>query len=470
MRRYLIEKQKSLDELVLEYEVASQGGTVPFFEETVFCELSKYFGDHQEMGKAHSVLTDGLTLHPESSELYLRRAELLLQNEQFAEAGEWLETAMTVFPDDDGLKFLFRAEAWSKLKKTDRALAALRDFREAAPNQTVTRESQSCAMLFEQLKNVCQRFRHLQNTLLDEPENEEALEQLWLCVEVSGEHEESVRLHEHLIDLNPYSWRAWFNLGTAYEGLEEHDAALEAYEYAYLIRPDFKLAYEAFASLAFREEKFKFALRAYQEMSERVEPEATTFVRIGECYEKMGDLRIACAFYKQAIGQDAACAEANFRLGECFLIEKKVELAADYFKKAVDLKKESDEYHAALAEVYVLLDDVRNAKRHFKKATNLAPDETKTWIQFASFLMQRGEFDGAFEVLEDAELNSFGIELTYCRAACLFLMKNRADAFDALGDALADDFEMHDSLFDLAPSLLNDSEVLGFIATNRPEN
>ena len=86
MSHHSIEKQTGLDDLVFEYEVASQKGAVPFFEETVFCALADYFEKIRQLGKAQSILTDGITQHPQSSELCLRRAELLLQNSQLDEA------------------------------------------------------------------------------------------------------------------------------------------------------------------------------------------------------------------------------------------------------------------------------------------------------------------------------------------------------------------------------------------------
>ena len=86
-----------LDDLVFEYEAASQTGAVPFFEETVFCALADYFEKIRQLGKAQSILSDGLTQHPHSSELCLRRAELLLQNGQMDEARHWLEKAAGIF-------------------------------------------------------------------------------------------------------------------------------------------------------------------------------------------------------------------------------------------------------------------------------------------------------------------------------------------------------------------------------------
>ena len=47
-------------------------------------------------------------------------------------------------------------------------------------------------------------------------------------------YEECVTLHEQIIDENPYSCVAWYNLGLCHSYLGNYEDALEALEFSYL--------------------------------------------------------------------------------------------------------------------------------------------------------------------------------------------------------------------------------------------
>ena len=73
----------------------------------------------------------------------------------------------------------------------------------------------------------------------------------------------------------------------------------------------------------------------------------------------------------------------------------------------------------------------------------------------------------ALNTLDEAEMMSEGTELLYCRVACLFQLGRRKEGLFLLGQALTDNFDMHDALFDLQPDLETDNEVLAVIAVYR---
>ncbi|MEL7021531.1 MAG: hypothetical protein AAGK47_07985, partial [Bacteroidota bacterium] len=95
----------------------------------------------------------------------------------------------------------------------------------------------------------------------------------------------------------------------------------------------------------------------------------------------------------------------------------------------------------------------------FRRACEIAPDQTDYWIQFATFLMETGQAKEGVEVLVEAEQYAVGAELLYCRVACLFASNKRQEALYFFGEALDEDFDMHQSLFRLSPNLKFDRDV-----------
>ncbi len=458
MSRHPNEKHNGLDELVFRYEVASQKGTVPFFEETVFCALADYFEKNRQLGKAQSILTDGLTQHPRSSELCLRRAELLLHNNQTAEARRWLEKAVEVFPDQFH-QALARAEAFCHMGKTGEALAMLGEIRQRPePRQRASDE------MMVHLKEISKKFGRLKDVLLDEPGNEEALSELWYCVELSGQFAQSAALHERLIDLWPYNSRAWFNLGSAWENLEKADDALEAFEYSYLIDPDFRDAYEAFAKLATSLGHHKLALRAYREMTQRLGQDAETLVLMGKSHDFLGEKVKARQHFRRATILDDCCAEAYFQLGQIAAREGKLEESGEHLAKAVYLDSENEDYQAAVAEHFAAAGQPRKAVQHFEKSLVLCCANPAFWMRYARFHVQSGNWRRALAVVEDGLVNSYGPELAFAQAACLFKLGRRKAAFAQLEAVLDTHFDTHDALFGFAPELFSDAEIRASIA------
>ncbi len=458
MSHHSIEKQTGLDVLVFEYEVASQKGAVPFFEETVFCALADYFEKIRQLGKAQSILSDGLTQHPLSSELYLRRAELLLQNGQMDEARRLLEKAATVFPDEYRAG-LARAEAFCYHGKPAPALELLRDIRQRPePKPRASDE------IMSHFKEISQKFRHLKDVLLREPNNEEALTELWLCVELSGKFTQSVALHERLIDIFPYNSRAWFNLGSAWENLGMTADALEGYEYSYLIDPDYRDGYEAFGKLAFETGQYKLAIRAYQEMTQRLGQDSETLVLMGKCHDALGNQTSARRLFHRATVLDDTCSEAFFLLGECAVREGQLQKAVEHFAQAIFWDDENADYHLALAEVFAATGKPKKAVGHFEKSLVQCCGIPKYWMRYATFFAQAGLWKKAFLVLEDGLLNSYGPEIAFSHAAALFQIGRRTEAFGQLEATLESDFENHEAVFRFSPELFLDAEIRACVA------
>lgn len=465
MRHQTFEKQKSLDELIGEYSATSQQKAAVNFKEAEFCALADYFGGIHNWSKAGTVLTDGLTRHPSSSELYLRKLELLLQNRQLGEAARLANLAATNFPDDDERRFLYRAEAYCEHGNLDAAFEAIRKFGAARQTRMHSRPQTAFPDLAEFMTNMEPMIFRLQQHLLEQPDDLAAFEKLHILVEATGLFEESIRFHEAFLDCFPRSSWAWLNLGCARAETGEYDDALEWMELSYLIDPGFRPGFEAFSALAFRLEEYALAIRGYHEMAESIPPDSQYFVRLGECHEKQGQIQLAIATYCKAIDLDSANSEAFFRLGECSVLKKDDVRAIDFFEKAIRLNGKMGGYHASIAKAHARLGHIAEAVNHFLQATEFAPDESKYWVQTAGFLLARKRWKRTLDLLDEADCHCpEASELNYCRAACHLLMDDRNEGLEWLDAALETDFETHDSLFELAPALLKDAEVLARIA------
>ena len=82
--------------------------------------------------------------------------------------------------------------------------------------------------------------------------------------------------------------------------------------------------------------------------------------------------------------------------------------------------------------------------------------------------MDIGEAKAANAVLDEAEIYAEGIELFYCRIACLFYLNKREEALYFFGEALIENYQGHDYIFRLIPALGIDADILHIVDKYKP--
>ena len=466
MKQHNLKDKHMLKYLVSEYEAMSQKGVISFLEKKVFWELIDHYEMETQLDKAIEVIDHALVQYSYSSEFYIRKAQLLIEKKCAYQAIACLEHAEILSPSELEI-FLFKAEAFCSLGDYQDAFELLQALKGKLNKIELSEVLMLEAHIYENLEDFDQMFFALKKALVANPKNSVALEKVWLAVELSALYKESVELHNYLIDQDPYSYIAWYNLGHAYACLEEFEEAIEAFEYAYIINEQFEFAYRDCGEVCLQSKQYQRALKCYTEALEFFTPDSDFLLNIGQCHEFLNDISIAKDYYSQSIALNIANDLAYYRMGECFVKEKKWKSAINAYEKALSIEDKREEYIAALAEVYYQIDDEEKAATLFKKAAETAPETTKYWIQYASFLMDIGALKEALIVLEEAEIYAIGPELLYCRIACEFLLGHRKEALFLLHAALTEDYNMHESLFDLVPEVEGDPDVIHLISLYR---
>jgi tetratricopeptide (TPR) repeat protein len=456
-------KQQVLN-LVIEYEAMSHKGKVFFVEETVFMEIINFYENEDHLDKALNALHDALAQHPYSVELYLKKAQMHLEQTEHDEAFASLDKAAAFAPNTLAIDLL-RVTVFCDLEEFEKAFDVLDILYERNnSNEELSEIYFHEAQIHQLQEDYEEMFEMMKKAVVANPKNDDMYGDLWFSVEMSHKYDEGIQFLLDIINVHPYSYFAWYNLGQAYSYKNEYEEAIEAYEYAFLINDKFILAYEDCAELCFELKYYTRALKHYQEILKHTEPSDDILVNIGKCYAALGQDDVAKVFYLKATSIDPYNDEAYFHFGNCMAREDKWETAIASYIKAIEIHERCEEYEAALAEAYHRVGEYEFALKHYARATELAPDESKYWVQYAGFLMENGCTAEALDILDEAEDNAYDPTLIYCRAACLFREGRRKEAMETLKEALEDGFEMYSSLFCLAPELEQDKEIMAAIA------
>ncbi|MEZ4962547.1 MAG: tetratricopeptide repeat protein [Saprospiraceae bacterium] len=455
-------------QLILKFEDMLEKGRVRFPDEDPYHNLIDYYEHEYLLERALEVTDHALVQYGQSADFYLRKAELLLENNQAELALALLDQVDALLPDCLSSSLL-RAEALAALDMHDEAIALLESIKDHNDPAALSDIYVCEGLIFEQMKDYERMFFVLKAALRENPTNDEALSRMWYCVEYARKYEESVELHERILDEYPYCSLAWYNLGAAHHYLCNHEKAIEAYEYAFLTREDFHFAYRDCAEVCLYVQDYMKALQCYQEVLERFEPDADLFLHIGLCYKHLGNPLLARTFYEKAVVFDPWCDEAHFRIGECYAAQKQWQKAISAYLKAIRIEDRHEEYYAGLGEAYCKVGNLKKAETFLREAADIAPDDAAYWIKVVRFLMDQGRIKEAIEVLDEAEEYTYDTQLLYVRSVCLLSLGKKREAYLVLEEALCEDFEAHNSLFHLMPVLEQDKEVRAMIAVFQPE-
>jgi tetratricopeptide (TPR) repeat protein len=461
-------KTDLIEHLITEFEHISNGTAIPVFRTTEYIELIKFFVLESNYDKALEVVEVALEHLGNQNELVIHKAQVLILLKDSVSAYETLKSLVPDVQTEYDV-MLMKAQCMIAENQFDMAFSLLK-----APFRFGTIDEKLKAALlkvtiYEEMSDYQSMFNSIKFVLDRDPGNEQAMEKLWDFMDGQRSYRPGITYLEKLLNKDPYSFLAWFNLGQAYACLGEYDNALSAYEYSFIINPGFEAGYRECAELAFELYKYKTALKVYHEILDNFGPDCEVFANIGICYLNLKQYRQARLNLRKAMKLDPYNDEVFYHLGKCFMAESKWDIAQQYFLKAIQLEDSCENYYIGVADACYKMNDISKANYYFIKATEIGTDEPAVWVDYAKFLYEIGEYQKANDVLEDADNYTYSTELCYARIAVLMALGNNVEAMELLKEALTDDFYAHRTLFAFNNDLSNQQEISSLIHYFQPE-
>ncbi|MDZ7876245.1 MAG: tetratricopeptide repeat protein [Saprospiraceae bacterium] len=467
MKHVNSDQQMSVKLLVSSYLELSQKGTAPFIEETVFLQMVDLSNEEGNWRRALRFATEGITQHPFCADLYLRKAQLLLNQNKIAESLVTIEQAEIFAPMNVNIRLL-HAELLAVKGQTDAALLLLEDGKSHVSRSELSEIHLVEAQIFGDLGRFKEMFESVKRALLADSSNTEGYEKILWATEYSLKFDQSIVLHNQLLDRDAYNWRAWLNIGFAHEAKGQLDEAITAFEFAFAIDEKCRAAYMEAGELHVQKGNYLRALYVYENAIFNTEEDATLLQRIGLCYQKIGDLKSAKVALNRALELDGNDHETHFRLGECAALDGKYAQAVNFYLRATVLNSKNEAYFAALGDAYYHLENYSKAVASYRKAAFIAPDDVDYWLRYAGFWLKVGQEKKALKVLENAEIYTFGAEIEYCRIACLFSMGRRSEAMYRLTEALQTDFDKYETVLTWQPTLAENADFQAVVKSFQP--
>jgi len=447
------------------YEEMRQRRENYFFDVDALLSIIDHFTDHLEYEKAMEVVRYAHKLHPRTGNFTLKEAHLYALTGRKNEALKLLELVENVSPFDIDV-FLIRGNIYNALEKYELAIASFRKALELAEEQKDD-VYLSLAITFQNMGDFNQAVDYYKMSLLNNPENETAMEEMVFSLEAGNRMEEGIEFYKRLIDESPYSFMLWYYLGELLTKSGEFEEAIRAYDYTILIKEDFAPAYldmaQAFAML----ERFQEAIDRFKLAFEYCTPDAFTYYSIGECHENLREFVTARDYYLKAVKMAPEMSQAWYGIGVTFEEEYRWYQAVHYIRKALDLESRNPEYWLAMGDCECRLENHESAESCYRQVITLDPGNEEGWIAYSELLSVMNRAMEAFELLAEARnIHQDKDEIIYRQVCCLYQAGYLEDAYGLLAEAASRNISASNIIFEVMPSLEGDSRIQSILYRN----
>ena len=457
------EEARDIQELMQRYQNLKFGRANAYIEEDDFEKIIEHFDEKDEVAEAIEAANLALNQYPFSALLMIKKADLLLATRNYKEALSLLDAA-SLYDHKDMNLFILKTDAYMALEQTGMAIELLQEALHLFTGQERTELLLELADVYDDHEAFDKVFDCLQLVLEEDPNNEEALYKICFWTDFTGRNEESIRLHQKLIDEQPYNALAWFNLAAAYQGLKLHEKAIDAYQFAIVIDEKFDYAYRNMGDAFLRLRKYKEAIEALEKVLELSRPEDVIYEAIGHCYHRMKNYAQARFHYKKAVHLNAEDSRLYQKIAITYMLESKWEMAIKQLEHAIRIHKHINEYYILMGECFMNMDQHKEAAHYFGTVVKNKPKQIAGWEYLIKCLVSSGQLQVALEQTELAYISTQGkILFIYYRSAILFMMKKSADGLLQLEMALSKSTKWLKKFLKFYPEIIQDNKVTELI-------
>lgn len=458
------EDREELKELLKQYDNLRSGRGHAFLEEDAFERIIDYFDDRDDLTSALEAAETGLNYFPYSSQLLIKKADLLIATRKYTEALEVLEHA-ELFDSTDINLFILKTDAYLALDQQEKAVLLLQEALLQFEGEERIDLLFELADVYDDYEEFDKVFDCLKLILEEEPANEEALYKICFWTDFTGRNEESIRLHHKIIEELPYNELAWFNLAAAFQGLKLYEKAIDAYQYAIAIDEKFDYAYRNMGDAYIRLRKYKEAIEALEKVLELTRPEEVIYEAIGHCYHRLGNQSQARFHYRKASHMNPEDSKLHYKIALTYINEQQWESAIKQLDNAMRIQRNVPEYNLAMGECKMELGKLKEAIQCFSLVVRSKPKYVNGWEALIKCLFKAEYYEEAAEQSLAAQEATEGKPVfSYYYSAALFGEGKSKEGLLQLEKGLSLAPKMLKKFLELQPAALQNNQVVDLIA------
>lgn len=463
------QNREELKALLLKFENLKTGLPNSFIEEDGFQTIIEHFEDKEQFVQALQACEFASAQYPYSASLLFLKSNALIVLRKYPEALESLEQAELLDSNDTTL-YILKTDVYLALDQQEKAAEVLEAAIEDFDGDEKLDLLFELADVYDDYENFEKVFDCFIEILKLDPNSEEALYKICFWTDFTGRNEESIRIHQGIIEEYPFNELAWFNLGAAYQGLKLHEKAIDAYKFAVAINEKFDYAYRNMGDANIRLRKYKDAIENLEKVLELARPEAVIYEAIGHCYDKLSNYPQARFNFKKASHLNSEDSQLHYKIATTYMNEGSWQSAIKQLLIATRLHRMQPDFNLALGQCYMQMNNFDEAITYFGNVVRVRPKNVNGWLELLKCLFLAGMIE------EGLEYADFALEQTehkpvfiFYKSMFLFAYGQVKEALIQLENGMIANSKMLKKFIELNPSILQHPQVVEIIARHKKQ-
>lgn len=458
------EDKDEIRRLVKQFQNLKAGRGNSFLEEDAFEKIIDYFDDVEDIPQALEAVELGIGQYPYSSSLHIKKADILIAVRRYQDALDVLNHAELLDANDINL-YILKTDVYLALDQQEKAVELLENALSLFEGQERIEMLFELADVYDDYEEFDKIFDCLRLILEQEPGNEEALYKICFWTDFTGRNEESITLHKNIIEENPYSELAWFNLGAAYQGLKLYEKSIDAYKYAVAIDEKFDYAYRNMGDAYIRLRKYRDAIESLEKVLELSRPEDVIYEAIAHCFDRLKNYAQARFYYRKASHLNQEDSKLYYKIACTYINEGQWATGAKQLQTALQIHRLQPEYNLAMGECKMNLGEYREAIQYFSNVVAQRPKNISSWEALIRCLYTGEYYDEALEQVA-AAMNHTGDKpiFKFYLSAIYFAMGRSKEGLLQLESAMDTAPRLLKKMVSLNPAILQHQHVVDLIA------
>lgn len=392
------DNELDITSLVEKYEQTRVLGKKMYFDADEFAMLADYYNAEGDSEEAEQLVEEGLKMHPGSPELMLMKVKILVYAEMYEEALEYMQW----ISDDGDVDFLLlKIESLLHLGQGDEA----NELMDKTLNRNLSSEDYyffitEVGYLLNDVDQFDRGILLLEESMKINRLNSDAIIDLAYAYEMKGEYEKAIEYNNQLLDMDPYSFDGWVNIGKLFSMNEQHDKAVDAFDFALTINEDDTTVLKMKALSMFLNDNVAEAISIFEECLQRSPNDETVYDSLLEAYAavELYDEMMKLIDKKEALfGSEGTLIKRAF----VYVHKDDYETANKLFIQIPEAEQETLDYFMLEAELAFHEEDYPRAEAAYMKAALVSEGNEDILDRLANISVAQEKFEQAAGYLEE---------------------------------------------------------------------
>ncbi|MDT0559497.1 tetratricopeptide repeat protein [Ichthyenterobacterium sp. W332] len=454
------------------FESMLKTNSVLFFDSNEFENIIHHYLENGKIALAKKAIKLGLEQHPSSVNLQLFLIEIYVIENKFDEANQLLDKLYDMEPSNEEI-YIQKANVLSKQDEHKKAITSL----EIALDISKTPENDSdlyslIGMEYLFLDQFDKARESFEKCLKLDHTDYSALYNIIYCFDFMDKNKDAIDFLSHYLDDNPYCEVAWHQLGKQYFAMKSYKKALAAFDFAIISDDSFIGAYLEKGKVLEKQKRYLEAIENYKITLALDEPTSFALLRMGYCFEKLGENDTALQFFTKTVHEDPLLDKGWIAITKFYSKKKNYQKALYFINKAINIDSENVVYWKLYGHINHQLSFYEEAEHGYKRTLELGNYEIDTWLCRADILIKLGEFEASTQtLLQAAEFYPENEEVEYRLAGLYFMQNESTKGRYHLKNATKINRDYYFIIEELFPSLANHGILTqNLIATKKASN